>query len=60
MTSTNDYIVSKKRQHQKNDPKFEIEQYVIQMTQGIDLLQIDGVGVSTIMIMMAETGFDLT
>ena len=30
------------------------------MTQGIDLLQIDGVGVSTIMTMMAETGFDLT
>jgi len=57
---TKDYKAPKKKQHQKNDPQFKVEQYAIQMTDGVDLLQIDGVGVNTIMTMMAETGFDLT
>ena len=56
---TKDYKTSKKKQHQKNDPQFKVEQYAIQMTSGVDLLQIDGVGINTIMTMMAETGFDL-
>jgi transposase len=58
--STKNFKIFQKKQHQKNDPQFKVEQYAVQMTDGVDLLQIDGVGINTIMTIMTETGFDLT
>lgn len=45
---------------QKNDPKFDVKGFAYQMSEGVDLSQIDGVNVNTILTMMSETGFDLT
>ena len=44
---------------QKNDPKFDVKGFAYQMSEGVDLSQIDGVNVNTILTMMSETGFDL-
>jgi transposase len=57
--SKKDYKVPKNKLHHKNDPKFKIEKYSYEMTGGVDLLQITGVGVNTLLTMMSETGFDL-
>ncbi len=56
-TKSKPYV--KRKARQKNDPHFDISQYAHQMTNGIDLTQIDGVGVGTVMALMSETGFDL-
>lgn len=56
-TKTKPYV--KRKARQKNDPHFNVAQYAHQMTNGIDLTQIDGVGVGTVMALMSETGFDL-
>jgi transposase len=58
--SKSDYKPVKKKQHQKNDPNFKVEAYAYEMTGGVDLTQINGVGVSTILTLMSETGFDLS
>jgi len=57
--SKKDYKAHKNKLHNKNDPEFKVEKYAYEMTGGIDLLQIDGVGVNTILTMMTETGFDV-
>ncbi|GAA3635845.1 IS110 family transposase [Flavivirga jejuensis] len=49
----------KRKARQKNDPNFDVARYAHQMTNGIDLTLIDGVGVGTLMALMSETGFDL-
>jgi transposase len=56
----NDYNPEKKKQHQKNDPAFKVEAFAYEMTGGVDLLQIPGVGINTILTMMSETGFNLS
>ena len=48
-----------KKPRQKNDPKFDVKSYAYQMTGGVDLSQIEGVNINTIMTMMSETGFDI-
>jgi len=58
--SKSDYKPVKKKRHQKNDPNFKVEAYAFEMTGGVDLTQINGVGVATILTMMSETGFDLS
>lgn len=49
----------KKKIRQKNDPKFDVKAFAYQMTDGIDLSQIEGVNINTILTMMSETGFDI-
>lgn len=44
---------------QKNDPNFDVKAYAYQMGRGVDLSQINGVNVNTILTMMSETGFDI-
>lgn len=48
-----------KKPRQKNDPKFDVKSFAYQMTDGVDLSEITGVNVNTILTMMTETGFDL-
>lgn len=48
-----------KKPRQKNDPKFDVKSFAYQMTNGVDLSEITGVNVNTILTMMTETGFDL-
>ena len=48
-----------KKPRQKNDPKFDVKAFAYQMTGGIDLSQIEGVNINTILTMMTETGFDI-
>lgn len=47
------------RHKHKNDPNFKVEQFAYEQTGGVDLMGIDGVGLTTILTMMPETGFDL-
>lgn len=58
--SKNDYKPDKKKHGSKNDPNFDIAGYAYEMTGGVDLLQITGVGINTVLTMMSETGFDLS
>jgi len=58
--SKDDYAPLHRKQTQKNDPKFDVASYAYQRTGGIDLTQIPGVGINTILTMMSETGFDLS
>ena len=48
----------KKPSRQKNDPGFDILKFSYQL-QGVDLFEIEGVGVNTILTLLAETGTDL-
>lgn len=54
-----EYIPKKLQQKQKNNLCFDIYPYAYQMSDGIDISEIDGVKVSTILNVMSETGFDL-
>jgi len=58
--SKQDYKPKKRKQPKKNDPTFDVAAYAYQMTGNVDLIQIPGVGVNTILTMMSETGFDLS
>ncbi|MCP4051642.1 MAG: IS110 family transposase [Mesoflavibacter sp.] len=53
------YAKKKHKPRQKNDPKFDIKGIAYQMTNGVDLSQIDGLNINTILTMMSETGFDI-
>lgn len=56
-----EYKQNKKRKkpRQKNDPKFDVKAFAYQMSDGVDLSQIDGVNINTILTIMSETGFNL-
>lgn len=54
-----DYAPEKKKRPAKNAVNIEIERYAYQLTDGIDLMEIEGVGVNTIMTLIAEVGLDL-
>jgi transposase len=44
----------------KNDPKFDIQQLAFQLSGGVDLSTIPGVGRNTILSIIAEAGLDMT
>lgn len=46
--------------YQKNDPKIDLGRHAYEMSGGVDLLHIDGVGYGTLLTLMSETGFDLS
>jgi len=55
-----EYKKIKKKPRQRNDPKFDVKNFAYQMTDGVDLSQIEGVNINTILTIMSEVGFDLT
>jgi len=44
----------------KNDPKPTLDKYAFQLSEGVDLMEIDGVGRSLVLTILCETGFDLS
>jgi len=51
---------SKKRSRSRNQPQFEIKKYIYQLTDGIDLTQIEGIAEGTILTLISEVGLDLS
>lgn len=60
VVSRSDFKPVKRKNRQKNDPNIQVASYCYEMTGGVDLSQIDGVGTATLLTMMSETGFDLS
>ncbi len=54
------YKSPKNKQYQKNDPNFNVGRYANQMSGGIELLDINGVGSATVLTLISETGLDLS
>lgn len=49
----------RKKQKQKNDPKFDIGKHVFQLSDGVDLLAIEGIGLNLLLTLTSEVGLDL-
>jgi transposase len=58
--SPDGYKAPKNKQYQKNDPNFNVGKYACQMSGGVELLQINGVGATTLLTLISETGLDLS
>ncbi len=60
-TGQNDlaYEPEKKKPSHKNAPTFDVGKFAYQLSDGIDLMQIKGVGPNLILAIGAEVGFDL-
>jgi len=54
------YKSPKNKQYQKNDPNFNVGRYAHQMSGGVELLDINGVGAATLLTLISETGLDLS
>lgn len=54
------YEPAKKKKRSKNDPQFNMAKYVYQLTEGIDLTQIEGVSYGLLLTLISETGLDLS
>lgn len=48
-----------KKQRNKNDPAFDVQSYLYQIT-GVDLLRIDGIAAPTALVVVSEIGIDMT
>lgn len=59
MAQKEEYAKKKHKPRQKNEPKFDVKSFAYQMTNGVDLSEIDGVGTNTILTLMSEVGFNL-
>lgn len=55
-----EYKKPKNKGQQKNDPKFNVGKYAYQLTGGVELMEINGVGAITILTLISETGCDLS
>lgn len=53
-------IPGKRKDPSKNDPKIDVLSYAYRMSDGVDLSQIPGVNVGTVLTVMSETSFDLS
>lgn len=63
LTGQNELVYPKpkgQKKKQKNSPAFDLASFAYQLSDGVDLMQIEGVGESTILTLMAETGLDLS
>lgn len=58
--SKKSYHLKKRKNSSKNDPKMDVASYAYEMTDGVDLTQIPGVSVGTVLTIMSETGFNLS
>lgn len=54
------YTPKKKKRRQKNAPSFNIESYAYQLSDGVDLLEIDGIGFQFVLTFLSEVGMDLS
>jgi len=45
-TAALEYKAQKKKYRQKNSPTFKVETYAYQLSKGVDLLEIDGIGMA--------------
>lgn len=52
--------MQKKKRRQKNAPSFDIESYAYQLSDGIDLLEIDGISFQFVLTFLSEVGMDLS
>ena len=50
----------KKKRRFKNDSPAKVEQYAFQLSDGVDLLQIDGISFGFILTLLSEVGMDLS
>lgn len=53
------YEPVKKKPRYKNAPIVEIDTYAYQLSDGVDLMQIDGISYNTVLTLVAEVGLDL-
>lgn len=53
-------MILKKKQRYKNDPKAKVEQYAFQLSDGVDLMQVDGISFGFILTLLSEVGMDLS
>jgi len=53
------FYETKKKPTYKNAPSIEIAKYAFQLSEGVDLIQVDGISTTTIMSIISEVGFDL-
>ena len=53
------YEPQKKKYRNKNAPRFDIDKYVYQLSDGVDLMSIEGISFSTLLTLVAEVGLDL-
>lgn len=49
-----------KKKAQKNSPAFDPAPFAYQMSDGVDLMRVEGFGPATILTLMAEVGLDLS
>ena len=54
------YQPVKKKKVSKNDPRFNMAKYAYQLTDGIDLTQIEGVSYGLLLTLISEVGLDLS
>ena len=55
-----DGIKIKKKKGRKNEANINIQQLAVNLTGGIDISSIEGVGLGTVLCLVAETGLDLS
>jgi len=58
-TAALEYKAQKKKYRQKNSPTFKVETYAYQLSKGVDLLEIDGIGFDFVLTLLSEVGMDL-
>ncbi|AEE48123.1 IS110 family transposase [Haliscomenobacter hydrossis] len=60
VTGQAELAYDQKKSRGKNDPSFQLATYAYQLSDGVDLLQVDGVGLNLILTLLSEVGLDLT
>lgn len=55
-----DGIKIKKKKGRKNEANINIQQLAVNLTGGIDISSIEGIGLGTLLCLVAETGLDLS
>ena len=53
------YEPQKKKPRYKNAPTFDVDKYAYQLSDGVDLMGIDGISYNTVLTLVAEVGLDL-
>lgn len=58
-SSINTYKAPKNKQYQKNNPSFNMGKYSFELSGGVELMNINGVGPNAVLTLISETGLDL-
>lgn len=54
-----DYVPKHKKKKNKHNPGFQIDRYLYQLTDGIDLMEVEGISYTTLLTLVTEVGIDL-